>query len=326
MKILVIRFSSIGDIVITTPVVRCLRKQFPTAEIHYLTKPQFAGIIEPNPYVDQVILLKENLADTIAQLKLAEFDIVIDLHKNLRTRRIKWSLRKPWYFYNKLNFRKWFFVNFKINLLPKIHLVDRYFEGLRKLEIQNDGEGLDYFLPQEFSTKLADYNLTDNEYIAISIGGTYATKRMPKNVLQLLIKRLKLPVVLLGQGEDDDKLASSLCETNAGNITNLVGKLNLHQSAFIIKHAASVITGDTGLMHIAAAFKKNTQVVWGNTHPYLGMYAYASKLATNHQVDLACRPCSKLGSAKCPRKHFNCMQMQNWDTIVYNCNSIELTQ
>lgn len=330
MKILLIRFSSIGDIIITSPIIRSVRAKFPEAEIHFLTKKQYSSIVTPNPNINKVISLENDFNTTIAILKDQGYELVIDLHKNIRTHRIKRKLKSTWYSYNKLNFKKWLFVNFKINLLPKKHLVDRYFDGLKNLELVNDNKGLSFYFPKDFKFDLDTLNLTKSGYVALSIGGTYATKRMPKERLLELIKRLNIPVALLGHGDDDEKTAEFIISSSDKNIYNLVGKLSLQQSAYVIKNAHSVISGDTGMMHLAAAFKKKIEAVWGNTHPDFGMFAYAgsegNKLVTNHQVALNCRPCSKLGSSKCPRGHFNCMQLQDWTTIVNNCNSVESTQ
>ncbi len=324
MKILIIRFSSIGDIVITSPVVRAVKSQINNAEIHFLTKEKFISLVENNPYIDRCIGLEDNLDDLILSLQQEGYDAVIDLHKNLRTRKIKKHLNTPWYSFNKLNIQKWLWVNFKLNLMPKKHLVDRYFEGITSLGVTNDHKGLEYFLPADHGQKLQDFNLSESQYIVISIGGTYATKRMPNSLLETTIKRLNKPCVLIGGGSDDEQNAERITRNVGGkNVVNLVNKLSIHDSAFLISKSAGVLTGDTGMMHIAAAYKKRIVSVWGNTHPLLGMYAYVPGEFQNqvytHQVDLNCRPCSKLGSSSCPRGHFNCMNLQNVDEIVKNC-------
>src|SRR5688500_6121226 len=119
MKFLIIRFSSIGDIVLTTPVVRCLRKQYPDAQIHYLTKQPFASIVITNPYIDKVHVLKDDLNSIIEELRTENFDYIIDLHHNLRTLRVKRALKNVRSFsFDKLNIQKWIFVNFKLNVMP----------------------------------------------------------------------------------------------------------------------------------------------------------------------------------------------------------------
>lgn len=329
MKVLIIRFSSIGDIVITSPIIRCVQEQL-NAEVHFLTKAKFEGLVANNPFVSKVIALHDQLDDTLAELKVEDYDVVIDLHKNLRTLKVKKALNAKWYSFNKVNFQKWLFVNFKINFLPKAHLVDRYFNGIASLKVENDNQGLDYFFPSEFEFNLSSHNLKKSNYIVLSIGGTYATKRIPNDLLLSLINRLNQPIVIIGGGEEDGQNASYL-EQNSINkqLVNLCNKLSIDESAYVIQYASKIVSGDTGMMHIAAAFNKPIESIWGNTHPQFGMYPYLpahENLSNMHQVDLKCRPCSKLGSSSCPRGHFNCMKMQNVEEIVKNCHSMEATQ
>src|SRR6185312_13666531 len=107
MKILVIRFSSMGDIIYTTPVVRCLKKQLPDAEVHFLTKPAFRYIYDANPFVDKLLLLKDTLNETIAEIKAEKYDHIIDLHSNLRTAIIKLRTGVHASTYNKQRVGKW---------------------------------------------------------------------------------------------------------------------------------------------------------------------------------------------------------------------------
>ena len=128
MKVLIVRFSSIGDIVLTTPVARCIKTQLENVEDHYATKNQYRSILENNPYIDKIFVLKDNLNELIAELKKENYDVVLDLHNNLRTRILKWKLGIRSHSFNKLNVEKWLMVNFKINKLPDVHIVDRYLE------------------------------------------------------------------------------------------------------------------------------------------------------------------------------------------------------
>src|SRR5665811_495333 len=162
MKFLIIRFSSIGDIVLTTPVVRCLRKKFPDAQIHYLTKQSFASIVLTNAYINKVHVFKDDMDAIIEELKKENFDYIIDLHHNLRTLRIKQVLKKIKSFsFNKLNIQKWVFVNFKINIMPDKHIVDRYMETVKSLGVVNDGLGLDYFIPVSYTHLRAHETVLD---------------------------------------------------------------------------------------------------------------------------------------------------------------------
>src|ERR1700754_5024733 len=146
MKFLIIRFSSIGDVVLTTPVVRCLKRQIATAEVHYLTKASFRPILAANPYVDKIHCLGDDFDVMIEALRREDFDYVIDLHHNLRTLKVKKALGKQAFSFNKLNIEKWWYTNFKWNKMPAIHIVDRYLETLSSFGVKNDGAGLDYFI------------------------------------------------------------------------------------------------------------------------------------------------------------------------------------
>jgi ADP-heptose:LPS heptosyltransferase len=330
MKVLIIRLSSIGDIVLTTPIIRCVKQQLPNAEIHFLTKDKFASLLANNKYISTLKLWSSDKEKFTNELKVESYDIVIDLHKNLKTRALQ--RKHPdirWISFHKLNIQKWLFVNFKINLLPQKHLIDRYFEALKPLNIVNDGLGIDYFFARDWNVKLSNFNLVSKDYVAIAIGGTYYTKQIPIITILSLIKRLNKTIVLLGGGESDSTKASEIERTLPDyNIVNLCNKLTLDESAFVIKHAASIITGDTGLMHIASAFDTPIHALWGNTNPLFGMYAYRSnkKDTYNYHVPLDCNPCSKLGSNSCPRGHFHCMLKQNTEQVVKNCTLSESAQ
>ena len=315
MKILIIRFSSIGDIVLTTPVVRCLKFQT-DAEIHYLTKKNFKNILENNPYIKKNWAIEKNISEIIFELKQERFDLIIDLHNNLRSRLLSFQLGVKAHRFNKLNFEKWLLVNLKINILPKTHIVDRYINTVSSLNVKNDGAGLDYFIPEKDVVKIAALtnNFTQtNSYIAFVIGAAHATKRLPENRIITICKNIAAPILLLGGKEDADR-GKTISAASGGNVLNFCGLLNLNESASVIQQARKVITHDTGLMHIAAAFNKDIISVWGNTVPEFGMTPYfadSQQPKANSQImevkNLSCRPCSKIGFDACPKKHFNCM-------------------
>lgn len=318
-KYLIIRFSSIGDIVLTSPVVRCLKTQT-NCEVHYITKKAFAPIVKQNKYIDKVYSIEKEIDEVVSDLKKENYDHIIDLHRNLRTFRLKQKLGRPSTTFPKLNKEKFLLTKLKINRLPAIHIVDRYFEGVKSLGITNDQQGLDYFIPQSDEIKLSDLSIPA-EYIAFSIGAQFGTKRMPNDKIIALIKRIKLPVVLLG-GPGDKENGESITNLSS-NVINMCGELSLNQSASILKQSVKVISHDTGLMHIASAFGKSIVSIWGNTIPELGMYPYLPKAEnyTIHQVKLKCRPCSKIGYTTCPKKHFNCMQQQDINAISKDVNN-----
>ncbi len=320
MKFLIIRFSSIGDIVLTTPVTRCLKQQVPGAEIHFLTKRSFAGLISSNPYVDKLMLLDGSWDMMIHQLKDESYDHIIDLHHNFRTLRIKMALKNvPAVSFHKLNFRKWLLTAFKINVLPRLHIVDRYLQTLRQFNVVNDGEGLDYFLPEKNKTQPGDLPTSHQMgYIAIVIGAALNTKKLPLHKLKELCSQLAYPLVLLG-GPEDAANGKEIASVDPVKIYNACGKFRLDESADLLRNAKLVITHDTGLMHIAAAFKKPMISIWGNTVPQFGMGPYYGKYSVRNELsgveNLWCRPCSKIGYQKCPLSHFKCMKQQDMRKI-----------
>lgn len=316
-KFLIIRFSSIGDIVLTTPVIRCLKNQVANAEVHYLTKPGFASILQHNPYIDQLHLLDKPILEKTLELKQQGFDYIIDLHNNLRTRIFKSVLDVPSFSFDKLNIEKSILVNFKLNNLPDVHIVDRYLETLSSFDVVNDGSGLDYFLPKDFSF---NPSITlPQHFIAFAIGAQHATKRLPNEKIIEICRQINQPIVLLG-GKEDAANGETITSQSGSHVINLCGKLSLHESAYAVSICDTVITHDTGLMHIAAAFKKPVVSVWGNTVPEFGMTAYYGKMEVRswrmEVRNLNCRPCSKIGFTECPQKHFNCMKLQDTTAIA----------
>ena len=203
MKFLVIRFSSIGDIVLTTPVVRCLKKQLPLAEVHYLVKEKFKMVMDPNPYIDRIHVLQEDWKKMTTELIEEKFDCIIDLHHNLRTLRVKKDLKIPSFSFNKLNIEKFIFVKLKWNVMPKhLHIIDRYLETVKPFGVENDGEGMDYFIPKEYEVTEKDIPASHHlGYIAIVIGASYYTKKMPVYKLQELCRAIDHPIILLGAKE-----------------------------------------------------------------------------------------------------------------------------
>lgn len=308
LKILVIRLSSIGDIVLTSPVVRCLKKQL-NAEVHFLTNKQHQSLLEYNPYIDSLY----NYENDISKLKTIEFDWIIDLHHNLKTFQLKRQLKGPSKSFHKLNIEKFMLTTFRWNILPDVHIVDRYLDVIAHLGVTNDNQGLDFFLPKEVLLPPA-FHL--DVFTAVVIGGQHSTKIMPLEKLVELCHKITSPFVLVGGPED--KHRAEVIIKKVGKGVNGCGVLSIFQSAYLIKQARSVITHDTGMMHIAAAFKKNITSVWGNTSPSFGMYPYQSDEQSRRVEvqNLSCRPCSKIGFSKCPKGHFKCMNMIDVNEVL----------
>ncbi|MEQ1746633.1 MAG: glycosyltransferase family 9 protein [Saprospiraceae bacterium] len=311
MKILILRFSSIGDIVLTTPVARCLRQQL-GAEVHFLTKRAFAPLLEPNPNVTRIFSLEKNLSSLLPDLRRERYDWVLDLHHNLRSARVKWALGRPSRSFDKLNLEKWLLVHTGLDRLPDHHIVHRYMATVGHLGVRYDGQGLDYFIPpaEEVDLPALAPGLRAGAYVAFAIGAAHATKRLPAVKIAEVCRHLGTPVVLLG-GRAEMAAGAQIAATAGPHVLDLCGRLTLHQSASVVRQAGKVAAHDTGLMHIAAAFGKPVISLWGNTVPRFGMYPFYPDGVTGEArfevLGLSCRPCSKIGHESCPKGHFRCM-------------------
>ncbi|MBL7923962.1 MAG: glycosyltransferase family 9 protein [Bacteroidia bacterium] len=319
-KFLLVRFSSIGDIVLCSPVIRCLSEQVPEAEVHFLTRSPYKMVLEHHPLLNKVLYTDGSLDDVAEALKAEQYDYIIDLHHNLRSLKLKRMLKVPSFSFRKLNIEKWLLVNLHINRMPSLHIVDRYLETLRSFGVQNDHRGLDFY-PEPGAEKVMARLPESHQqgFVAIAIGAQHSTKMMPSEKIGRIVKGLGRPVVLLGGKED--RTRGMQVEMAAGELVwNACGHTTLGESAILLRESLAVLTHDTGLMHIAAAYKKPIVSVWGNTVPAFGMYPYLpghAELSGIMEVnDLSCRPCSKIGYDKCPKGHFQCMRGIDDERIV----------
>ncbi|MFT5778281.1 MAG: ADP-heptose:LPS heptosyltransferase [Crocinitomicaceae bacterium] len=325
MKILVVRFSSIGDIVLTTPVLRGLNTQLKDVEIHYLTKDVFKQVIEHNPHVIKVHTINKSISEILPELKKENYDWIIDLHNNIRTKSLKLKLRRPSKKFPKLHWQKWKLVKFKRNDMPNLHIVDRYFEAVAHLGVKPDNKKCEFPIPESEEVAIEGYGLAGKNYCSVVIGAKFKTKQLPLEKLLEVIEGIELPVVLIG-GPNDHAIGEEIREKSSrSDVHNTCGIHSIVGSASLLKQSAKVLTNDTGMMHIASCYDLPIVSVWGNTVPALGMYPYRPETPTSysiHQVqNLKCRPCSKIGYEKCPKGHFDCMMKQNTTEIVKDLNA-----
>lgn len=324
-KILVIRFSSIGDIVLASPVFRCIKKQLPDAQIHFVTKKSFQLVTASNPYIDQFFYLDNNFPALIEDLKKENYDCVIDLHKNFRSYKIKKALKKKSYTIRKLSVEKFLLTKLNINLMPGIHITQRSLDTVAPLGVKDDGLGLDYFIPLNdlvSETEIPHSHLAG--FIAVVIGASFNTKKLPIHKLQELCQKLTYPIILLG-GKEDKAAGETIATIDNIKVYNACGKFNLNESADLIRQSKLVISHDTGLQYIACAFKKPLMAIWGATTPALDVEPYYGNLFMDEQQEpifeniylhLGCQPCSKYGTDTCPLEHFNCMENQDINLLV----------
>lgn len=318
-KVLIVRFSSIGDIVLTTPVIRCVREQT-GAEVHFLTKEAFAATLRHHPLLTRLWTIRKDVKEIAAELIEAGFTHVVDLHGNLRSWEVKQRLRwghlrrggRPprCTTFPKLNLQKFLLTRFQLDRLPDVHIVDRYLSAAAPLGVSNDGRGLDYH------TGDPAVDVPDGPFVAFVIGAAHATKCLEAQQMERICRNLPYPVLLIG-GPAERELGQHLAASGR-NTVNTCGRYTLNESAEVIRRASVVLTHDTGMMHVAAAFGKRIVSVWGNTVPALGMYPYLPGGPTAYVAEvmgLDCRPCSKIGYAECPKGHFRCMREQDTAAI-----------
>ncbi|MCL9968861.1 MAG: glycosyltransferase family 9 protein [Aquirufa antheringensis] len=316
MRLLFIRFSAIGDIVLASPALRCAKQQIPGVEIHFLTKKSMKAVSEANPYVDQFHYFDKDLASTIQELKAYKFDYIIDLHKNLRSLRIRLALEVPYLSYNKLSVEKFLLTKFHVNNMADRHISLRSVDALAPLGVVYDGKGLDYFVPSEVKGP----TFFPEGYVALVIGASYATKKLPLESLQKLCAQIPHPIVLVG-GKEEKEDGDALALVDPSRIVNTCGTYSLHESAMMVAKACVVISHDTGLLYIACAFEKNVIAIWGATSPALQvepLMPVDSKAQVFQSIvpDLSCQPCSNFGTKTCPKGHFACMKKQDLPEIV----------
>lgn len=324
MKILLIRFSSIGDIVLTFPVVNAIRKSFPEAKIHFASKKSFETLLLGAEGIDQFHFLSDSFSSFKDEVKKEKFDYIIDLHNNLRTRRLTFGNTAKIARFDKLNIRKWLLTKWKLKVMPNVHVVDRYLDTLKVLGIHSVDQTRNTFtvplsdrviIPERFPN-------IEGPFVTFAIGAQFKTKRVPKEKWVEILHEIDDYVLLIG-GEMDREIGDWLVEKCPTKVmVNTCGKLTILESASVVSQAKSLLTNDTGMMHIAACFDTQIISIWGNTTPEFGMSPYRPEGTKSDQLfqveGLSCRPCSKIGFQECPKKHFHCMTKQDAKAIAFS--------
>ena len=324
MKTLIIRFSSAGDIILTSLFVRVLRNRFPDGTIDFLTKKSFAPLVKSSPYVDRVISGKDDagLSDALTlrgQLKQEEYDLVFDLHNSLRSRIVRFGLGKKRFSFQKPTFRKWLLVHFKINRLhPIIPIPERYLDIGSSISLKNDGKGLDIAFEQ---IKLPNEQSIAKPLIVLAPGARHYTKRWPATRYAAVGKGLLHDyggtIVLLGSTEEIEtceKVANEIAMPEA--VVNLGGKTTLAQAGTLIKDSSLVIANDSALGHVAAACGAPLISIFGSTVEEFGFAPYSPNARVIQNMGLRCRPCTSIGRSECPREHFECMKDVSIEAVL----------
>ena len=297
-RILIIRFSSIGDIMLTTPIIRVLYQQLEgEVEIDYITKSGYASMLESNPYIKRVITIEKSVVEQKVLLSTERYDYVVDLHSNLRSGQVKQLVKALAFRVDKRNLAKWIYVNTKREMLSIGQFVSRCFEAVATLGVEDDGKGLDFFIDdhdQVSNSRLP--NPFQSGYMVYAIGGKMKGKILPTEKIVTLCRKIDRPIVLIG-GQEDQERGAEIAKQCGQNVLNACSEYSIGQSASIMAQAECVITHDTGMMHIAAALKKKVISLWFATTPQLGFAPWqpgeGSKII---EAECKKRPTSKLGN------------------------------
>lgn len=297
----------------TSPIIRCIKDQLKT-DLHFLTKSKYRSVLEFNVYIDKLYCFEKDWAEHKQTLFDEKYNLVIDLHKTPRSYRLRSVLKCPFVSFKKFTLEKWMFLNLRIDHLPQGHLVDQFFSAVAQLKVENDDQGIELYIDDDSERSMLNHLNALNiksAYTALVIGGAHLTKQIPIELCVDYINQSEEPIILLGGPLDVEK-SKLIMEYSRRFVNNMVGQCRLLESAVLVRESQLVITGDTGLMHIAAAFNKKIIVVYGSTSPKFGMYPYLTKkdntpllLENDH---LSCWPCSKSGRGKCPKGHMKCLR------------------
>ncbi|MBQ1409428.1 MAG: glycosyltransferase family 9 protein [Bacteroidales bacterium] len=324
MKILVTRLSSIGDVVLTTPVLRCLKTQIEVCKLHLISKKICCQLLQGNPYIDRIIEY-DGGKDQESMLREEHYDYIVDLHNNHRTRRLRRQLHVRSLVYRKENFGKFMLVLTKWDIMSGRHVVDRYFDAVKSLGVTNDSKGLELsnFPLNHLNTQTFKHSnivgradgtpqTLNHSYVVIACGAQHETKRIPPEKIAYLANGIEKSVVLVGDNSDRQRME----RVELGdNVLNLCGMTSLQESAAIVSKADAVVTSDSAMMHVAAAYHRKVIAIWGCTSPRFGFWAYGTEHIDVVPQSLRCWPCRRMGTNRCPKGHFNCMINHDYDEI-----------
>ena len=335
-KFLIVRLSSIGDILLTTPLLRVLRKKYPNAQIDFVVKKQFADCIKSNPNIDTIYELdtdsKGNLKTLKSEFQQNNYDWIIDLHGNFRSIYLRSGYKKSQILtFKKHKFIRFLLVKFGVNLYGDIQPVyQRYINSTARLGLEYDNEGLDYMLDEkeksEIRIQLSKQNFDFNKNtICIAPGASFYTKRWPSEKFAQVANQLQneknVQIILVGS-ENDKPFSKEIEGTCQRQVFNYTGGLSLMETACVVSYADIVLTNDSGIMHLANALKKQTVAIYGPTVKELGFFPLKELSTVIENLSLKCRPCTHIGSNKCPKKHFKCMKDISVDTVYQTISNL----
>jgi lipopolysaccharide heptosyltransferase II len=316
-RILVVRFSSMGDIILTTPLLRALRARHPAASISFLTKRSFAPLLSDNPALTDLIVLErgQSLASVAGTLRAQKFTHIVDLHGTLRARTLRFLVPGRWRGYRKRRIEREILIIFKRNVYrDDVPEPERYFEAAEGLDVVPDGGPPEVFTSAEASARsqawLAAAGLGGSRpLVAVAPGAAHFTKRWPVESWRQLVALLAeagLDVAVVG-GADYAAECAVIAAGGGDHAASSAGRFGLQETAALLRSAAVSVSGDTGVMHMATATRTPVVALMGPTVAAFGFYPYRAR-ARVLERDLACRPCSRQGGARCPLGHHHCLR------------------
>ena len=311
LTILLVRFSSIGDILLTTPLLRALRRRHPDAQLVYVTKRAFAPLVADNPHVSRVVALEpgEPIMGFAARLRPLAPTHGLDLHGSVRARALRMLVRCRWSGYRKRKLARAALIGLKLDLYRRAPPVaERYFEAARRLDVRPDGGPPEFRLGPGARDRvdgwLAERGLAGAPFAVLAPGAAHATKRWPVSHWIALAERLRaagLGLVVVG-GPDDRGAAQHLAQ----HAEVATGAFSLQETGALLARARATVSGDTGVMHMATGVGTPVVALFGPTVEPFGFFPYHARAIVLERA-LDCRPCSAAGSARCPLGHHRCL-------------------
>lgn len=322
-KILIIRLSSIGDVLLTTPLIRALKTRFPDSKIDFVIKEKFKELVLYHPYLNTIYTYQKkesqnSLKEIKRRIKAQKYDIIFDIHKNFRSLYLRSGSRAGKIFkFKKFILKRWLFVHFKIDLYKKIIPVcQRYIDSGKKLGLEYDEQGPDIFIPDSIRDRIDQQwdrtlNSKDDLIIGIAPGASLKTKRWHvegfRTVIDNLLETFPQARILLFGDKNDQEITAQLMSDGNHRIFDMAGKYTLPETAALMDYCDLIISNDSGLMHLASALKKKVVAIFGSTTEHLGFFPCNKEAIVIQNNTLKCRPCSHVGRRECPKKHFKCM-------------------
>jgi heptosyltransferase-2 len=316
--VLVVRFSAIGDILLITPLLRAIRARHPGARIAVLTKVSYVPLLSHNPHLSEVLGMgpRESVLAIAQRIRSVRYSHLLDLHGNLRSLALRRLAPGPWRSYDKRTIERALLITTKRDRYGAyLAVAERYFEAAKDLDVEPDGGPPDFYISEEADCRAAERLMAlelgrERPIVAIAPGAAHATKRWPIEHWVDLVGRITstgADVAILG-GPDDVEAAAAITRTAGGDhVASLAGALGLQETGAVIRRSEALISGDTGVMHMATGVGTPVVALFGPTVRQFGFFPYRSP-ASVVELKLPCRPCSAHGTRRCPLGHHHCMR------------------